>query len=103
MKNVIAVMGRSIFVTAIAVSLSVAAMAQLSLRTAMDYEADGKADFTIWRPSNNVWYINKSNGSGNIVQQFGLYDRDYAAPGDLTVTERAIYRFGATPMASGIA
>ena len=82
MRNVIAILGRSIFVAAIAVSFSVAATAQLSLRTAMDYEADGKADFTIWRPSNNVWYINKSNGSGNIVQQWGLYDRDYAAPGD---------------------
>src|SRR5437762_9630962 len=58
-----------------------AAFSQLSLRNAVDYDGDHKADFTIFRPSNAIWYINKSGG-GFIVQQFGISNEDFMTPGD---------------------
>src|SRR3954465_2146447 len=30
------------------------------LRAAFDYDADNKADLTIFRPSDNTWYVKKS-------------------------------------------
>ncbi|CAN5366515.1 hypothetical protein BH10ACI2_BH10ACI2_17660 [soil metagenome] len=55
---------------------------QASLRKAMDFNGDGKADFSIFRPSDNNWYILKSGGGGVAVSKFGLASEDYMAPGD---------------------
>ncbi len=54
----------------------------IKLRNAIDYEGDGKADVVVFRPSNNVWYVNKSNGTGPIFSQFGLAGQDFMTPGD---------------------
>lgn len=61
--------------------LASSAFAQISLRTALDTDKDGKADFSIFRPSNGVWYINKSGG-GQTYTQFGVANTDYPTPGD---------------------
>jgi len=48
-----------------------------SLAEQVDYFAEGKADFTIWRPSSGDWYI--IDGSGNsLFKQWGV-------PGDIPV------------------
>jgi spore coat protein A, manganese oxidase len=62
-------------------SLSVASMAQLKLRRAVDYDCDGKADPAIFRPTNNTWYITRSGG-GATVQPFGSANTDFPVPGD---------------------
>jgi spore coat protein A, manganese oxidase len=62
-------------------SLAFTALAQIKLRTAINYDSDTKADFTIFRPSNNAWYIAKSAG-GVTITQFGLNTEDYMTPGD---------------------
>lgn len=54
----------------------------IRMRDAMDYEGDDRADMTIFRPGNNAWYINKSNGSGFIITQWGLAGQDFMTPGD---------------------
>jgi uncharacterized delta-60 repeat protein len=46
-----------------------------------DYDADGKADVSVFRPSNNVWYQFKSSNSQVTEQEFGLAG-DIAAPAD---------------------
>src|SRR5580765_4832549 len=55
--------------------------ANLRLREAMDTDHDCKSDFTIFRPSDNVWYIGKSGG-GVSYTPWGLASFDYTVPGD---------------------
>ncbi|MFM9902971.1 MAG: FG-GAP repeat domain-containing protein [Pyrinomonadaceae bacterium] len=51
------------------------------LRIAMDYDNDGKADFTVFHPATNTWNIAKSAG-GTISTPFGVASSDYFVPGD---------------------
>ena len=53
----------------------------LSLRTAMDTDNDGKADFTVFRPRDNFWYTFQSSGSFRSIP-WGWAGEDMMAPGD---------------------
>src|ERR1700742_3766620 len=53
----------------------------LKLRAAFDYDGDGKADFTVFRPSDGNWYVKKSGG-GTSLTPFGNPTTDYMTPGD---------------------
>ena len=55
--------------------------ASLSLRTAMDTDNDGKADFTIFRPRDNFWYTFHSGGTFRSIP-WGWAGEDMMAPGD---------------------
>jgi hypothetical protein len=80
MRNIVAAAGKSVFIAALALVMVASVMGQLSLRKAMDTDMDGKADFTIFRPANNTWYI--SSAAGFTFTTFGLANEDYMAPGD---------------------
>ncbi|MEZ5427175.1 MAG: VCBS repeat-containing protein [Pyrinomonadaceae bacterium] len=80
MMNILTRSGKFIALFACILLLTVSVFPQLSLRKALDKDADGKADLTIFRPSNNVWYY--LNSAGFVIQQFGLANSDYPAPGD---------------------
>src|SRR5260370_41997294 len=54
--------------------------ANLRLREAMDTDHDCKADFTIFRPTDNVWYTMKSGG-GFSYTQFCIGSAGYMTPG----------------------
>jgi hypothetical protein len=89
MGNLLSKVGKIAVISALCVLFVTAAFPQtgpgtgnIRMRDAMDYEGDDKADFTVFRPSNNVWYINKSNGSGAIITQWGLAGQDFMTPGD---------------------
>jgi hypothetical protein len=71
----------SLFLMLVFVFSVFSASAQVGLRRAMDQDSDGKADFWVFRPSNSVWYVNKSAGGINF-QTFGTASTDYMAPGD---------------------
>lgn len=61
--------------------LAISASAQISLRKALDADGDGRADYSVYRPSNSTWYV---KGSGGVLtgQPFGVSSADYPAPGD---------------------
>ncbi len=46
-----------------------------------EFDNDGKTDFSVFRPSNGTWYIQRSSDFGTIQQQFGL-GTDKPAQGD---------------------
>jgi hypothetical protein len=64
-------------------SLNASALAQINLREALDFDNDGKADFSVFRPSDNYWYVLKSSNSTLLSKQFsGFVTKDYLTPGD---------------------
>lgn len=71
-------------------------LSEVSDRTApFDFDGDGRSDISVFRPSNGVWYLNRS-GSGFTAFQFGL-NGDKTATADYDGDGRAdaaIYRGG---------
>ena len=81
MKKILTGFGKSIVVFAFVIFLTTVASAQISLRKAVDTDGDNKADFSVFRPTDNSWYILKSGG-GFTAQQFGVSTTDIMTPGD---------------------
>ncbi len=81
MRSILAGFGKSVFFAVLVSVLAISTFAQLSLRRALDANADGKADFTIFRPSDNKWYTLTSAG-GIRIQEFGVANTDFMTPGD---------------------
>jgi len=73
--------GRTAFSALIISLLSVSSFSQVQLREALDFDGDGKADYSIFRPGDATWYIYNTLGSV-IVQQWGLANEDRLVPGD---------------------
>ncbi|QQS32458.1 MAG: VCBS repeat-containing protein [Acidobacteriota bacterium] len=73
--------GRYSVIALVALFMAVPVLSQLSLRKALDYDGDGRADFVIFRPSNNAWYSLRSGGSV-AIDGWGLAAEDFMVPGD---------------------
>lgn len=61
--------------------LTAPSFAQRSLHDALDYDGDNKADLAVFRQTNSVWYILRSN-LGFTSTQFGAPTTDEPCPGD---------------------
>ncbi len=83
--------------------LSVSAYGSSTLRNRFDFDGDGRAVITVFRPSNGFWHIMKSSGGYSSIQ-WGQKD-DALVPGDYDgdgTTDLAVYRFGILPSNGGI-
>lgn len=82
----------SLFAAVLSV-FAVAAFGQVKLRNAVDFDGDHRADFTIFRPSTNTWYI--ATLSGIKVQAFGSANEDFLVPADYdgdNIADIAVWR-----------
>ncbi len=64
-------------------------------RTSFDFDGDGRSDISVFRPSNGVWYLNRST-QGFTAAPFGL-SNDKLVPADYDGdgrTDVAVYRDG---------
>ena len=62
-------------------------------RTRFDFDGDGRADISVFRPSDRIWYLNRST-AGFAATQFGL-STDKITPADFDgdgKTDIAVYR-----------
>ena len=84
MKYFAAVGSKCILFVGVLLVFCISALPQASLRKAVDTDGDNKADFMVFRPANNVWYILKSGGGPNpyTFQNFGIASMDFMTPGD---------------------
>ena len=70
--------------------------ATASHRTPFDYDGDGRADISVFRPSDRFWYLNRSTQGFSAIQ-FGL-SSDRIVPADYDgdgKTDISVYRDGA--------
>ncbi len=81
MRSSIAVFGKTALVAAFITLLTLPSFGQLSLRKAVDFDNDTKADYVIFRPSNNTWYI-RTSGGAFYSQPWGVANEDWLVPGD---------------------
>ncbi len=73
--------GKHCVVFVLALLLAAPLNAQVTLRKALDFDGDGKADWSIFRPSTNTWWILGSGGSIT-GQEWGAASTDFLTPGD---------------------
>ena len=56
-------------------------LTEVKIKNLFDYDGDGKADVSVFRPSTNVWYTLRSGDLQVSQQKFGISD-DVVAPAD---------------------
>lgn len=81
MKNLLTFFGKTIAPAFLMLAIASLAFSQVTLRRAMDFDGDGKADYVIFRPDNNYWYILTSQNNV-VIQPWGIANEDHLVPGD---------------------
>ena len=66
---------------------SIAIMPEPPRAARMDFDRDKKADYTVYRPSTNDWFVNQSTNNGFFAARFGAAG-DVLTPGDFDGDEK---------------
>lgn len=48
----------------------------------VDFDGDSRTDYSVFRPDNNTWFINRSSNNSFLAVTFGLAASDILTPGD---------------------
>ncbi|HEV7807202.1 MAG TPA: VCBS repeat-containing protein [Solirubrobacteraceae bacterium] len=73
---------RTVRRVATALALATAgALCAPGIASAADFDADGRTDFAIWRPSSGTWRVIRSSNGGELARQWGE-SADIPVPGD---------------------
>lgn len=57
--------------------------------SALDFDGDRRADYSVFRLTNNTWYVNRSSNNSFFAVQFGSAAEDVLTPGDYDGDGRA--------------
>ena len=75
-------MGRAVFSALIISFISITSFSQVTLREALDFDGDQKADFSIFRQESGTWWVYGSSGNYVLGQPWGIANDDRLVPGD---------------------
>ncbi|MGD9561850.1 MAG: FG-GAP repeat domain-containing protein [Pyrinomonadaceae bacterium] len=81
MRSSFAAFGKTALWAGLVALMAIPSLGQTKLRDASDYDGDDKADYAIFRPTNNRWYIKRSGGVIG-QQEWGIANEDWMVPGD---------------------
>jgi spore coat protein A, manganese oxidase len=81
MRSSLAAFGKTALLAALVTIMALPSLAQVKLRDAFDFDGDDRADYIIFRPENNRWYVMRSGGVIG-ESEWGLANEDWMVPGD---------------------
>jgi hypothetical protein len=50
--------------------------------TTLDFDLDGRTDYSVFRTTTNTWFVNRSTNNSFFAAQFGISSTDILTPGD---------------------
>ena len=77
--------GTAAFIAPVGVNSPIISLAVSNASAAtrtVDFDGDGRTDYAVFRPENNVWYFRRSSDNSDVSVQFGLSETDFLTPGD---------------------
>ncbi len=89
MSRISSAFARTVSLFSLICMLGISGLGQVALREALDFDADGRADYSVFRPDTGVWYVYGTTGNYILGQPWGIASEDRLTPGDYDGDNRA--------------